>query len=111
MQAVAILSFISPSVISRLSNEALKSIRGAFFAYSDSAAASFLALITGRDRNRSTESRTLAQAGKELDAGVAVGRLHADLALKALHRKHRVVADAAIGPTGIEAEGGEAALN
>ena len=53
----------------------------------------------------------MAQTGEELDAGVTVGRVHADLALKFLHGEHRVVADAAVGPTGIEAQGREAALN
>src|SRR4029079_9338158 len=60
---------------------------------------------------RAIESQALAQAGEQLDAGVAVGRLHADFALKVLHREHRVVADAAVDPARIEAERSEALLN
>src|SRR4029079_15072060 len=60
---------------------------------------------------RAIESQPLPQAGEQLNAGVAVGRLHADLALKVLHRKQGVVADAAVDPAGIEAERREALLN
>ena len=48
---------------------------------------------------------------KSLSPGIAVGRLHADLALKIADRTHGVVADPAIGPAGIEAERSEPLLD
>src|SRR5260370_19660702 len=58
-----------------------------------------------------TGSEALTQPRQELDAGVAVGGLHADLALEFLDRGHGVVADAAIGAAGVETKGGEALLD
>ena len=46
-----------------------------------------------------------------LNSCIAVGRIHADLALIVADGKHGVVADAAVGAAGIEAELGQAALN
>src|SRR5580692_7511865 len=40
-----------------------------------------------------TGSRALAQPGEKSHAGIAVGRLHAGLALIIAHREHRIVAD------------------
>src|SRR5208282_313053 len=56
-------------------------------------------------------SRALAQPGEQAHSGIAVGRLHADLALEILHREHGVVTDAAVGAAGVVAERGEPALD
>src|SRR5271166_3719037 len=58
-----------------------------------------------------TGSQALTQPRQKLQAGIAVGRLHADLALKVANREHGVVAHAAVGAAGVEAKIGEALLN
>src|SRR6185369_15790475 len=56
-------------------------------------------------------SMLLAQACEEASSRIAVGRLHADLPLVVAHGEASRVADAAVGAGGVEAEGGQAALD
>src|SRR5712691_11031863 len=56
-------------------------------------------------------SNPLAQPRQHLQAGVTVGGREAGFALKIAHRQHGLAADAAVGAVGIEARGGEAALD
>jgi hypothetical protein len=48
----------------------------------------------------------LTQAGKELDPGIAVGRLKADLKLIVAHGDRGAGADTAVGAACVEAERG-----
>src|SRR3981189_1251584 len=64
--------------------------------------------IRGRLREgHGNRSGTLAQPRQQLDAGVAVGRLHADLQLDSPRREDGVPPGAPVGAVGIEAERGE----
>jgi hypothetical protein len=49
-------------------------------------------------------SQPLPQARQQLDAGIAVGRLHAGLALEVAHGFHRLHADTAVAAGGVEAQ-------
>ena len=64
-----------------------------------------------RPNSVATGSEVLTQARQKLQASIAIGGLHADLALKVADREHGVVADPAIGATGVETERGEALLD
>src|SRR5262249_17352178 len=56
-------------------------------------------------------SSALAQPRQYLEAGISIGRREPGLTLERAHGHHGVVSDAAVVTVGIEAEGGEAALD
>src|SRR5262245_9205058 len=79
------------------------------------AAAAVFAVVTakslGSEASIGSLSPRLTQARQKRHAGIAVGGLHADLALEILRRLHGVVADAPVDAAGIETERGEPLLD
>ena len=112
---IGVLAGVRLAGRSRLRIEGWALLAGAFAA---AGAALVFAVVTvgslgsgGQIRPHRTGSQPLTQPGEQRHARIAVGGLHADFALEIPHGDHRIVADAAVGATGIETERGETLLD